>query len=327
MTTTRSAVHEQAGLFLTGGFVLCGSLRDVYFSRTFQTWSPLDVAALTFTISTLVFMTVALARDRGGLVALARWPREIAAINATSAIAWISFFYALQSLEPSLVQVIWAGSGPVAIRMLDRAGVSLVAPIRLGALEQSCLAAVGLAVALAGVVALLGLSATEPGSAAFGVGLALLSGASISINILLCKRLHDRGVAPAPLLSVRFIGVVVAALALAPFVRTGPSIWHSVALPNVATAAVLLIVLPLYLNQRGVALASPMTVRVVHAAGPVLVFALQFADGRLPASPWSLAVIIVYSGAAALSAFGRQWQVTDDRRRERLAARPAQVVR
>jgi drug/metabolite transporter (DMT)-like permease len=323
MTTTRSAVREQAGLFLTGGFVLCGSLRDVYFARTFQTWSPLDVAALAFTISTLVFMMVALARNRRVLVALAGWPREIAAINATSAIAWISFFYALQSLEPSLVQVIWAGSGPVAIRTLERAGVSLVAPIRLGPLEQWCLAAVGLAVALAGVVALLGLSATEPGSAAFGVGLALLSGAAISINILLCKRLHDRGVAPAPLLSVRFIGVVVAALALAPFARTSPSIWHSVALPSVATAAVLLIVLPLYLNQQGVALASPMTVRVVHAAGPVLVFSLQLADGRLPASPWSLAVIIVYSGAAVLSAFARQWQVTDNRRRERLAARSA----
>ena len=63
-----------------------------------------------------------------------------------------------------------------------------------------------------------------------------------------------------------------------------------------AAAAVLLIVLPLYLNQRGVALASPMTVRVVHAAGPVLVFALQLADGRFSASPWSLAVIIAYSG-------------------------------
>ena len=237
MTTTRSAVREQAGLFLTGGFVLCGSLRDVYFSRTFQRWSPLDVAALTFTISTLVFMAVALLRDRHGLLALARWPREIVAINATSAIAWISFFYALQSLEPSLVQVIWAGSGPLTIRTLERAGVLLVAPIRLGPLERWSLAALGLVVALAGVVAVLGLSATDSGSAAFGVGLALLSGAAISINLLLCKGLHERGVSPVPLLSVRFIGVVVAALTLAPFVGSGPSLWQSAALPNVAAAA------------------------------------------------------------------------------------------
>jgi drug/metabolite transporter (DMT)-like permease len=316
MTTTHSAAREPVGLLLTGGFVLCGALRDVYFSRTLQTWSPLDIAALTFTISTLVFLTVAMVRGGRDLVALIRWPREIIAINATSATAWIAFFYALQSLEPSLVQVIWAGSGPLAIKLLERAGVRLVVPTRLGVLEQWGLAAVGLVVALAGLVAVLGLSATDPGRAAFGVGLAMLSGAAISVNILLCKRLHECGVAPVPLLSVRFIGVVVVALACAPFVRSGPTIWSSSALPHVAMAAVMLIVLPLYLNQRGIALASPLTVRVVHAAGPVLVFALQFVDGRLPASPWSLAVVIGYSASAALSATARQWRVAVDARRE-----------
>ena len=226
MTTTQSAVREQAGLFLTGGFVLCGSLRDVYFSRTFQRWSPLDVAALTFTISTLVFMAVALLRDRHGLLALARWPREIVAINATSAIAWISFFYALQSLEPSLVQVIWAGSGPLTIRTPGARGRAAGGADPAWPARAVVLAALGLVVALAGVVAVLGLSATDSGSAAFGVGLALLSGAAISINLLLCKGLHERGVSPVPLLSVRFVGVVVAALTLAPFVGTGPSLWH-----------------------------------------------------------------------------------------------------
>ena len=319
MTPTHSAAREQLGLVLTGGFVLCGALRDVYFSRTLQTWSPLDIAALTFTISTLVFLTVAMVRDGRDLMALTRWPREIVAINATSATAWIAFFYALQALEPSLVQVIWAGSGPLAIKLLERAGVRLVAPTRLGALEQWSLTALGLVVALAGLVAVLGLSATDPGPAAFGVGLTLLSGAAISVNILLCKRLHERGVAPVPLLSVRFVGVVVIALACARWSRSGASLWSSSALPHVALAAVMLIVLPLYLNQRGIALASPLTVRVVHAAGPVLVFALQFVDGRLPTSPWSLAVVIGYSASAALSATARQWRVGADARREKLA--------
>jgi drug/metabolite transporter (DMT)-like permease len=223
MTTTSSAVREQAGLLLTAGFVLCGSLRDVYFSRAFQAWSPLDVAGLTFGISTVLFLAIALAGGPRRLVALARWPREIAAINITSATAWIAFFYALQNLEPALVQVMWAGSGPLVIGALERVGVTIVEPVRLAALERWGLAAIGLMVVLAGGVAVLGLSATNARSATLGVGLTLLSGAAISINILLCKRLHERGVAPAPLLSVRFIGVVVVALVLAPFVRTGPS--------------------------------------------------------------------------------------------------------
>jgi len=319
----RSALREQVGLLLTASFVLCGALRDVYFSRTFQTWSPLEAAALTFTTSTVLFLTVALVRDRRGLQAMGRWPREVVGINVTSAIAWISFFYALQSLEPSLVQVVWAGSGPLTIQALERRGVTLVAPIRLGALERWCLAAVGTVVVLAGAIAMLGLSATSPRAAALGVGLALQSGVAITVNILLCKRLHERGVAPLPLLAVRYIGVVVVALALGPFVRQGPSLWASPHLPGVALAALLLIVLPLYLNQLGVALASPMTVRVVHVAGPVLVFAFQLAEGRLAPSPWSLAVIVAYSVAAVLSATARQWQVADNRRRERLAARGA----
>jgi drug/metabolite transporter (DMT)-like permease len=311
-------MSEQAGLFLTAGFVLCGALRDVYFSRAFQAWSPLDVAALTFTLSTVLFLTITLAG--GGarrLAALARWPRDILAINVTSATAWIAFLYALQNLEPALVQVMWAGSGPLVIQALERVGVRLVEPARLRALERWCLVAIGLMVLLAGAVALLALSATDARSAALGVALTLLSGAAISVNILLCKRVHERGVAAAPLLSVRFIGVAVVALALAPLVRTGPSLWSSSALPTVAGVALLLIVLPLYLNQRGLALASPMTVRIVHAAGPVLVFAIQFLEGRLPASPWSLAVVVGYSASAVLSATARQWNITADARLER----------
>src|SRR5262245_65712342 len=85
MTTERSAFSEQAGLLLTAGFVLCGALRDVYFSRAFQAWSPLDVAALTFGLSTTLFLVIALAGGVRRLGALAQWPRDIVGINVTSA--------------------------------------------------------------------------------------------------------------------------------------------------------------------------------------------------------------------------------------------------
>lgn len=84
--------------------------------------------------------------------------------------------------------------------------------------------------------------------------------------------------------------------------------------------ALLLIVLPLYLNQRGIALASPMTVRVVHAAGPILVFGLQFVEGQAADVGLVACRIAVYSTAAALTATARQWQVAADDRLARLAA-------
>lgn len=57
-----------------------------------------------------------------------------------------------------------------------------------------------------------------------------------------------------------------------------------------------------------------MTVRVAPAADPVLVFAVQFVEGRLRASAWSLAALVAYSTWAALTATARQWRVAARRR-------------
>jgi hypothetical protein len=74
----------------------------------------------------------------------------------------------------------------------------------------------------------------------------------------------------------------------------------------VAIAALALIVLPNYVNQVGVALASPVTVRAVLAVGPVLVFALQLLEARLSPSPATLAVCALYGVLAIAAAVARQ---------------------
>jgi hypothetical protein len=48
--------------------------------------------------------------------------------------------------------------------------------------------------------------------------------------------------------------------------------------------AAILIVAVSYVNQVAISLASPLTVRVVLAAGPVLIFFFQLIEGRLSAS-------------------------------------------
>ena len=253
-------------------------------------------------------------------MALTRWPREIVAINATSATAWIAFFYALQELEPSLVQVIWAGSGPLAIRRLERAGVRLVAPTRLGGARAVGPDRPGAGGRPGGS----GRRARALGDRSWAGGFRCRAHVAERcgdqrqyLAVQAPARARRRARAPAVREVRRRRGGRTRLRAVGPGAE--PSLWSSSALPHVALAAVMLIVLPLYLNQRGIALASPLTVRVVHAAGPVLVFALQFVDGRLPTSPWSLAVVIGYSASAALSATARQWRVAADARREKLA--------
>src|ERR1700694_4643664 len=97
-----------------------------------------------------------------------------------------------------------------------------------------------------------------------------------------CRRLHDADVAPTALVSVRFVGAVVLAVSLAP--SSGHDLTALFSRSDVAVvlgAALLLIVFPIYVSQVGISLASPLTVRAVMALGPVLVFMLQLAEGRL----------------------------------------------
>ena len=91
-------------------------------------------------------------------------------------------------------------------------------------------------------------------------------GTSIAVSTLLCRTLNDAGVCPATLLALRFPGAVVLAAALA-LVVPG-DVFASLTpggLAGIALASFALIVLPNYVNQAGVALASPVTVRAVLA--------------------------------------------------------------
>ncbi len=70
----------------------------------------------------------------------------------------------------------------------------------------------------------------------------------------------------------------------------------------------MLIALPLFVLQVGVALTAPLTAHVVRALGPVCVFALQQIDGRLVYSTPTLVCIIAYSACAIASNLAHGWR-------------------
>ena len=87
-------------------------------------------------------------------------------------------------------------------------------------------------------------------------------------------------------------------------------VWHKGGLGGIGSAgeaatltalATILMVLPLYAFQVGIALTAPLTANVLRALGPVFVFALQQIDGRLTYSTPTLIGILVYSAAAIAS--------------------------
>ena len=301
--------REVTGFSLSLAFAGLAAVRDVYFGGLFQEVNPLLVALTAFGLCSLVFLPIALVRDPAGLTALVRRRSQLFWMNATTGVAWLSFFFALRTIEPALVQVLFYGIGPLSVRWVDglvpgsaRATLTRVEhALHLGLMASLIIA---VAVVLGG---LSGLGVQPPALAAVGVVLAIGGGVSISISTLLCRALNDTGLGPATLLALRFPGAFILA---AGFAMASPTPILSGVTPSVlggvALASFLLIVLPNYINQIGMALASPVTVRAVLALGPVLVFALQRLEGRLSPSTSTLTACVLYAVFAVAAAIGRR---------------------
>jgi drug/metabolite transporter (DMT)-like permease len=232
----------------------------------------------------------------------------------TTGLAWIAFFHALRTIEPLLVQILFAGVGPLSVLWIDRF-VGLGPASALAPAERPIYLGLAGALALAACVAVGGLSGVGPqdvATAALGVALATGAGVSISISTVLSRRLNDAGVAPAALMPLRFVGAIVMAGGLAAWQtvvadQPPPAMGFDAVLLG---AIVLLIVVPNYVNQVGVSLASPLTVRAVMALGPVLIFGLQLAEGRLSPSPYSLSVAVLYAIFALSAVIARRRQLS-----------------
>jgi drug/metabolite transporter (DMT)-like permease len=309
MLTSGPRNPEAAGFLLSLTFVGLASVRDVYLGGLVQRVSPLLVAVTAFTLCTLVFLAVALVRDRAGLARLVEHRGRLVWVNATTALAWLSFFFALRAAEPALVQILFFGVGPLSVAWLDGRLMGS-APTGLTSTERRLQAGLLGCLLLAVLIVLggfSGLDAGRPARAVVGIFLALAGGTSIAVSSLLCRTLNDAGVRPATLMGLRFPGAVLLAGLLIPLSGDDPLAAVTPAgLAGVGLASLLLIVLPSYVNQIGVALASPVTVRAVLALGPVLVFFLQLLEGRVSSSRATLTACVLYALVTIAGAVARR---------------------
>jgi len=299
--------QEAAGFLVSVVFVGLAAVRDVYLGGLFQRVSPLLVAMVAFALCTLVFLPIGLVHSRDSLAVLRRRPHDLFWVNVTSAMAWLAFLYALRLLEPSLVQILYSGIGPLSVVGIDRhlpgAGPALPLtraerPIYVGLFASLVFAA---GVALGG---LSGAGAQPVGVTALGVMLAASGGVAISVSTMLCRKLNDAGVTPGILLSLRYPVTMLSAAVLASQSASGLPTALSIIDAFMAIAS-LLIVIPSYVNQVAISLASPLTVRVVLATGPVLIFFVQLIEGRLSASPYSLTAAVLYAVVAISAGLAR----------------------
>jgi len=152
-----------------------------------------------------------------------------------------------------------------------------------------------------------GLALTNLAASMAGLALLSVSGISIAISLLYCKRLQDCGIGADAVTAARYLLLILFAGTVV--------FWHGnfggVDTPRqftlLSAATTVFIVLPLYAYQLGIGRTTPLTAQVIRALGPVFVFAMEQFDGRLHYSLPTLACILVYSASIIVSNIAHGW--------------------
>lgn len=279
-------------------FVISTAFRDVYLGGVFQSVNVFVVLLVAFGIATGTGLGLVWCRG-GSFRPLIQAPMDVLMMNLTTAGAWISYFFALKFLEPSIVNTLFAGIGPFVI-MAMRASGQPIAKSNPSAAVQKFLQAgvVGSLIALIWIVATgrSGFQSPDPLAAVGSAGLALIAGSLITISHLFGKRLDQEGATPDALVGTRFVGILIMACVVIGFEGPGEIVPPAMDMLRLAGASALLIVAPVFFNQVGMAKLSPLSARIITAFGPALVFLLQQADDRIAWSTETLIAIVAYSG-------------------------------
>lgn len=284
------------GLILA--FVVTQALRDVYLVHMFRRTDVFATIFVAFSLMTIAFGALALWRERAGLARLRGHWGVVIGMNLTTAAAWTSYFFGLKAIQPSVVNALHSGMGPLTVVALGLAGLRIAGQDRWSRLEGLCYAGLTGSLAFLWWVVLEGQSGRldfNYRDALLGLFAMLVSGVCITISHLLAKRLNDQGLGANCVTCVRYLLIVAMAGAVLAFGGretglTSASDWAWLAL--IVTP---LIALPLYALQVGISLTPALTAQVLRALGPVVVFALELVDPKIEWSTPTLAGVLLYS--------------------------------
>jgi drug/metabolite transporter (DMT)-like permease len=304
-------------------FTLSQSVRDVYFGSVFQRFDFFVIILLAFSWSTAIFATTTLFRARSDIAKLRAQFGPIVAVNATTAVAWTSFFFALSHLDPAICNTIHSAMGPLTVVVLGARGVTLAKPAAIGRVE--CAGYAGIAASVAALWWVVvgghsGLAPTNLAASVAGLGLLSISGISITVSLLYCKRLQDRGIGADAVTAARYLLLILLAGSLVLWRGSLGGVDTPRQFTVLSAATTVFIVLPLYAYQLGIGRTTPLTAQVIRALGPVFVFALEQFDGRLHYSLPTLACILGYSASVIVSNIAHGW--TDESPRGKVLRPP-----
>ena len=288
----------RAGIALLLAFVAAQAVRDVYLRHLFGNLGLFDVALVAFgTVAGVFGLGLALfGRYQIGLLRTA-W-RKVIAVNVTTVVAWMSYFGALQLVEPAAVNLAFSGVAPAAVAFWSLLGLRGGAERKPGRVEAALhWALVGIVGAVAVIVSSgrSGVSRIDPATGLLGIALAAFSGIIIAAESIISKRMNEAGISALSIVGVRF-SLVTAVAALMVIRAPGElSRLSSGAIAEQSLIFLLILVGPIYLGQVGLKLTNPLLSNVIGALGPIATLALQATVGIVPMSSAMLIATAAYA--------------------------------
>ena len=214
--------------------------------------------------------------------------------NVTTVGVFVSFYHALALAEPALVSAAQAGSSPLFAVVAALLVPQLLLP--RGWIAAASLMLVLVAVILTVLVAVTELSGLEmlnSRSAILGMMLAIVSGASTYLLTMLLQALGKRGWSTVQLIRTRFLLIILVTGWLTLSLPDGVSELVFILTTSLLPLCLAFVALPMFLIQMSVLRLPVLTVLMGINAVPVLTFVIQFADGRIEPSAWSLVATVL----------------------------------
>lgn len=295
-----------AGIVWALGFVLLESIQFVFFGNVFQRISSHLFGFYVLAITTIAFVSwSALRRPAELRLALAQ-PRLLLAINVIATLSWVMFLLAVQIIEPAIAYTLGAAAMPLAAWAFARAGVAEgTGPRNLTESTGFILIFCGaIFLAIVTIAGWSGFVRGGPIAAMLGAALALGEGVLFTWLLVLCQRLDRKGVSANVVFGLRFPLYVVAAgmLGAMGFDQKAPISAGETAV--IVALGLILIIPPLYALQRAVALISTLTISVLTALGPFVIFSLQLFEGRVEHSTATLIGLGIFFAGSLAAAVG-----------------------
>jgi drug/metabolite transporter (DMT)-like permease len=295
------------GLIWGLSFVLMDALQYVYLGGLFQDLSSYLFGFLVFGVSSLGFILWAWFKTPEQLQAAWDDRRSLLGLNLSAALGLIAFMISVQMIEPAVAYTVGAGVMPLTAWAIYKLGLPEGEPIRnrfegLGNLLIFNGILFLTAITIAGFS---GFVRGDVWAAVTGVSLAIIDGILLTVMLIYCQRLDRVGVGATAVFGLRVpLYVLVAGGAVIVGVEETTRELDAQSLLMILVLGLAVTVPPLYALQKAVAAVSTMTISILTALGPFLVFLLQVYEGRVDYSTVTLVGLFIYFTGAVLAAFG-----------------------